>query len=50
MNTVKGKENFYQRHGVTIRDARNLCIVLGLKPSTNIIFAADLLVVMGMKY
>jgi len=50
MNTIKGKNDFYNRHGVTIRDARNLCSVLGLKPSRFLVQAADLLVTMKMKW
>lgn len=50
MNTIIGKDNFYARHGITIRDARNLCNVLGIKASRHLMFAANLLVVMNMRY
>lgn len=43
------QDNFYERHGVTTRDAINLCSVLCLKPSRHLMFAANLLVVMKMK-
>lgn len=43
------QDDFYARHNVTTRDARNLCSVLGLKPSRHLMFAANLLVTMKMK-
>lgn len=46
MNTIKGKEDFYSRQGVTVKKAIRLCKELGLSPSRYLLFAADLLVVM----
>lgn len=43
-------DNFYHRHGVTVKSAKELCRSLGLNPSTNLVFAANLLVTLKMKY
>ncbi len=52
MDTIKGKSNYYERRDITIRDARNLCHVLGLKPCywNNLRLALELLDVMLMKF
>lgn len=50
MNTVIGKSDFYARHGITLKAAKQQCEALGLKPSRAILFAANLLVVIKMKF
>jgi hypothetical protein len=45
-------DNYYQRRGITLRDARNLCLVLGLKPCrwSHLRTVLAMLEVMKMKY
>lgn len=50
MNTVIGREDFYARHNVTVRDVRNMGAVLGLKPCIHFMFLAQLCVLVKMKY
>jgi hypothetical protein len=50
--TIIGKSNFYQRHGITIRDARNTCHVLGFKPCrwSELRLVLEMICVNKMKY
>ncbi|HWB62132.1 MAG TPA: hypothetical protein VG603_01385 [Chitinophagales bacterium] len=45
-------DNYYQRRGITIAEARNLCHELGLVPCywNNLRLAIQLLEVMKLKY
>lgn len=50
MNAIIGREDFYARHNVSVRDIRNMGAVLGLKPCRHFLFLAQLCVIVKMKY
>ena len=49
MDTIIGRNDFYRRKGITLRDAIEFCRSLGLNPSRNLMFAADLLSILKLE-
>ena len=50
IQNIKGRQDFYARQGITIRDIRNYGAVLGLSPSRHFLLLAQIAVTAKMKY